>query len=134
MTAANITANKRTDIKTEEFRKVLLEMKGRLSGVSVNQRTGNLEEAEDATNESAYSSTDLSENGDSAAILADLERDAPAAQNTTEILAEIDKALDRIAAGVFGIDTVTGEAIPIERLRALPWAANTVETAERIQR
>jgi len=50
-----------------------------------------------------------------------------AASNETRIaseLAEIDAALERLYASPdqFGVDEDTGEAIPFERLDAIPWA------------
>ena len=41
-------------------------------------------------------------------------------------LEEIDAAIARIAAGTYGIDEVTGEAIEPERLRAVPPARTNV--------
>ena len=40
---------------------------------------------------------------------------------------QIDAALDRIKAGTYGICVTSGLAIPQERLRAIPWAAERVE-------
>lgn len=42
-------------------------------------------------------------------------------------LSEIDTALTHIAAGTYGIDIVSGEEIPLERLLANPAAVTTVE-------
>jgi DnaK suppressor protein len=43
------------------------------------------------------------------------------------LLAEVDQALDRLRAGTYGVDEETGEPIPYERLRAVPWARGGVE-------
>jgi RNA polymerase-binding transcription factor DksA len=43
-------------------------------------------------------------------------------------LAEIQAALRRIDEGTYGIDEVTGEPIPPERLEAVPTARTNVDT------
>lgn len=124
----------RTDLDLAEYRKLLNEYKVQLTALRQKQRIGALGEAADTENESAYSCTDNSENGDTAAILADLEREFPAEATVTETLVQIGDALTRLNDGVYGLDEVTGEPIPKERLRAIPWATMTVETAERVLR
>ena len=44
-------------------------------------------------------------------------------------LAQIDKALARIAEGTYGVSEVSGKAIPVERLEALPYATTLVDEA-----
>jgi DnaK suppressor protein len=126
--------NARTDINIEEFRKLLTTYKTELTALHNKQRAGTLGETTDSTNESGYSSTDASENGDTGAILADLEREFPAEANINETLKMIDAAFERLSDGTYGLDEVTGAHIPVARLRAIPWATMTVETAERIQK
>jgi DnaK suppressor protein len=46
-------------------------------------------------------------------------------------LAEIDRALAKIEAGTYGVSELSGHPIPIERLRAVPWARLTAEEEER---
>lgn len=54
-------------------------------------------------------------------------------ENQTQIdllrttLAQIDKALARIAEGTYGVSEVSGKPIPIERLEALPYATTLVD-------
>jgi DnaK suppressor protein len=54
-------------------------------------------------------------------------------ENQTQIellrttLAQIDKALARIAEGTYGLSEVSGKPIPIERLEALPYATTLVD-------
>lgn len=38
------------------------------------------------------------------------------------LLREIDQALRRMDAGTYGLDMTTGAAIPLDRLREIPWA------------
>lgn len=49
-------------------------------------------------------------------------------------LAEIQAALRRIDEGTYGVDEVTGETIPAERLDAVPTARTNVDTEERERR
>lgn len=51
-----------------------------------------------------------------------------------ETLEEIQAALDRLDAGTYGIDEVTGEPVAPERLEAVPWARTNVNTAARPRR
>ena len=44
-------------------------------------------------------------------------------------LAEIDKALLRIEEGTYGVSEVSGKAIPMERLEAVPYAVTLVDEA-----
>jgi DnaK suppressor protein len=124
---------RRTDIDVEEFRKILLAERARTLGLHEEQRADMLAEAGDvADNELATS--DFNEPGDVAAALADRDRDAAQDANLMGELHEIDRALARIEEGTYGLSDVTGEPIPIERLRAIPWATMTVEEAEQTVR
>ncbi len=49
-------------------------------------------------------------------------------------LGDVEAALDRIAAGTYGICEVTGRPIPEDRLRALPWTRLCKEAAEELER
>jgi RNA polymerase-binding transcription factor DksA len=51
-----------------------------------------------------------------------------------ELLDEVNAALARIADGSYGICEVTGEKIPLERLRAVPWTRLTREAEGQIER
>jgi DnaK suppressor protein len=46
-------------------------------------------------------------------------------------IAEIDRALAKFDAGTYGVSEISGRPIPVERLRALPWARLTAEEEER---
>ena len=86
--------------------------------------------ADASENEISRTSTfDSAENEDTAAILADRDRENALDENEKQLLHEINHALDRISDGTYGICEVTGEPIPTERLRAIPWATMTVAAA-----
>jgi len=50
-----------------------------------------------------------------------------------EILFEIETALSRIRAGIYGICEATGKPIPAVRLRAIPWARFNREAEEQLE-
>ncbi len=51
-----------------------------------------------------------------------------------EILRQIDRALEKIDEGTYGVCDVTGKPIPAKRLEALPYAAMTVEAQEQVEK
>ncbi len=51
-----------------------------------------------------------------------------------KLLREIDKALERIEQGTYGICTGTGQMIPKARLEAQPWARYCVEYARMLEK
>ena len=52
----------------------------------------------------------------------------------TKRLGKVESALVRLRRGEYGICELTGEEIPIERLRANPLATRTIEAQERAER
>lgn len=52
------------------------------------------------------------------------------ARHARGLLGEVDRALARIDAGTYGVSEFSGRAIPIERLRAVPWARLTADEEE----
>jgi DnaK suppressor protein len=46
--------------------------------------------------------------------------------NDRRQLAQVEKALRRMAEGTYGLSEVSGKAIPLERLQVLPWATTNV--------
>jgi DnaK suppressor protein len=50
------------------------------------------------------------------------------------LLRQIDRALEKIAEGTYGICDLSGEEIPIKRLEALPYATMTVKAQEKFER
>jgi len=62
------------------------------------------------------------------------EKDLSILEQLESDLAEIQAALRRIDEGTYGIDEVTGEPIPPERLEAVPTARTNVNTEQRKDR
>lgn len=50
------------------------------------------------------------------------------------ILRQIERALDKIEEGTYGICDVSGEEIPLARLEALPYASMTVKSQEKFEK
>ena len=50
--------------------------------------------------------------------------------NDRQILDQVERALQRMDDGLYGISEVSGQPIPLERLDALPWATTNVEDAD----
>jgi DnaK suppressor protein len=60
---------------------------------------------------------DLTQEGTARALAADQE----------QLLAQVERALQRMDEGTYGLSEVSGRPIPLERLEALPWATTTVD-------
>ena len=67
------------------------------------------------------------ESGEGDTLAVERERDLALSAQARGAVEQINAALDRIAAGTYGICVVSGLRIPQERLRAIPWAAERVE-------
>ncbi len=50
------------------------------------------------------------------------------------ILRQIDRALEKIEEGTFGICDISGEEIPLARLEAVPYATMTVKAQEKLEK
>lgn len=61
------------------------------------------------------------------------EKDLSILESLEAELAELEAALQRVDDGTYGIDEVTGEPIPAERLEAFPTARTNVATEQRDQ-
>lgn len=65
-----------------------------------------------------------------------IEQDSRLRQTTFDaaLLGEVDHALAKIIAGIYGTSEESGEPIELARLEAVPWARRTAEEEERYQR
>jgi len=63
--------------------------------------------------------------GDGMAVERD--RDLMLSAQARETVAQIDAALERMAAGTYGYSALSGRPIPRDRLEAIPWATLLVE-------
>lgn len=67
------------------------------------------------------------ESGEGDSLAVERERDLALSSLARAAVDQIDAALDRVAAGTYGICVESGKPIPKERLKAIPWAAERVE-------
>lgn len=67
------------------------------------------------------------ESGDADTLQVERQRDLAYSSHSSNMVEEIDEALKRIKAGVYGVCVTSGKPIPKERLEAIPWAAERVE-------
>ncbi|SDN39050.1 transcriptional regulator, TraR/DksA family [Fictibacillus solisalsi] len=114
-----------TKQQINELEQSLLSMKKQL------EQQQELRENEESLQESTgeISSVD-SHFGDMGSELYDREMAMALDENQEEILEDINEALQRIEEGTYGKCVDTGEEIPFERLKALPYAKRTVEAQE----
>jgi DnaK suppressor protein len=107
--------------RLEELRAELVRM---VEGLEEDQRF-RAEEEEDFTEHDA---------GDRSQSLFTREMDATVEQTMQRRLQSVDRALQKIEEGTYGICDDTGEPIPRGRLEAVPEAIYTVEAQERRER
>jgi len=70
---------------------------------------------------------DIRDEGDEAKLVTDLEPLRVENELDQDTLDKIERALQRIEDGTYGISEVSGKPIPIERLEAVPSAATLVD-------
>lgn len=54
--------------------------------------------------------------------------------NDYAILRQIDRALEKVKDGTYGVCDITGEEIPLPRLEAVPYATMTVSAQEKLEK
>jgi DnaK suppressor protein len=64
---------------------------------------------------------------DEASLLYDREAEIDENARDRKELAQVNRALERIERGTYGVSEVSGKPIPIERLEALPYATTLVD-------
>lgn len=67
------------------------------------------------------------ESGEGDTMAVERERDLVLSAQAQQTVAEIDRALERLEDGTYGICEISGQPIPKERLKAIPWARERVE-------
>jgi len=78
-----------------------------------------------------FSETD---SGDMSQSIFDREMDASVGEGIERRLGEVERALQKVEEGTYGICEDTGENIPRGRLEAVPEAIRTVEAQQRFER
>lgn len=112
----------------ERFRKRLEEEKARLED-QIEDYERDLEEAR-LTESSSDRSPDPG-NAEASSMKLEYAKELSIEQNTVDLLNKVDRALERVKAGTYGICESCGNAIPVERLDVLPYSTICVECASR---
>jgi DnaK suppressor protein len=74
------------------------------------------------------------DSGDMSRDIFDREIDATIAEQVEQRLEIVDRALQKIEEGTYGLSDISGEPIPRGRLEAIPEAIRTVEEQQRFER
>jgi len=113
--------------QSERFTKSFLEDKRRqlLALRAVLKRALDSQESEEKAAEAL--SSEAHENEEEAQKLAMLELDQNLASRTATRLVQVERALQKIDEGSYGVSDAGGKLIPIERLNAVPEAIYTIE-------
>ena len=69
---------------------------------------------------------------DGGSLALELEMDLSVLENAKELLSKVQAAQRRMDKGTYGFCVVSGKAIPVERLEALPYATTLVEYADQV--
>jgi RNA polymerase-binding transcription factor DksA len=116
-------------VDPEEARKRVLDEKARVEGLVHNLKD---ELGDGSENDELSELSDYDQHpADTASETFEREKDVSILEQLEEELAELQAALERIDAGTYGIDEVTGKPIAPERLEALPTARTNVDTETR---
>lgn len=121
-------ARKLAKTTLDRFRKRLEEEKSRLEE-QIEDYERDLEEAR-LTESSSDRSPDPG-NAEASSMKLEYAKELSIEQNTLDLLRKVDRALERVAAGSYGICESCGNSIPVERLDVLPYSTLCVECAAR---
>jgi DnaK suppressor protein len=118
---------RRLDAFAQAQREKLLELRSRLSDSMS-------EIARETRVEFCDSSVFATHNGDAGSDACDRDLALCLLSQETNVLTEIDEALERIESGSYGICEMSGQPIPASRLKAIPFARFTVEWQAEIEK
>ena len=118
----------RTDLDLEYFRRRLMEEKALAEQTIHGTEAGPGEDRSGEAPESGeLNDYDPNHPADSATETFMHEQNIALAQNAKDILGRIERALQKLDEGTYGICDRTHKPIPVERLEAIPYATLTVE-------
>lgn len=118
-------------VDPEDARKRVLEEKARVEGLIHNLKD---ELGDGSENDQLSELSDYDQHpADTASETFEREKEVSILERLEDELAEIQAALERIDAGTYGVDEVTGEPIAPERLEAVPTARTNVENEAQLE-
>ena len=109
-----------------KFKKRLEEMKGKLSA-ALQTSSAEVKKPDEAT---GYSQHQADQGTDDFDRKVNLELTAQEFQ----VLRQIERALEKVDDGTYGLCDITGEEISKARLEAMPYAVTTVKAQEKLER
>lgn len=112
----------------DKFKKRLLEERERLQSL-IDEYEHELEEAR-LTESSSDRSPDPG-NAEAGSMKFEYEKELSIEQNTIDLLGKVDRALERVEAGTYGICESCGKNIPLARLDVLPYVTLCVDDARK---
>jgi DnaK suppressor protein len=118
-----------TEEKIAQFKKQLMDEKARLE-TERQQYAGPDRDDTEEGEAGELSEVDSNDPADEATNLYDRDRDQAAIENFDRMLAKVNRALQKIDEGTYGLSDIDGTPIPEARLEALPYANITVEQSE----
>jgi DnaK suppressor protein len=98
------------------------------------QKRDELRSALEVNRSTERQALDQIESGDMAEQIIEQDDAVRAVTREASMLSEIERAIAKIDAGTYGFSELSGAAIPLERLNAMPWARRTLEEDEAFQR
>ena len=119
-------------VDTDRFRTALLEERTRVENAIANLRDDHPGRLDEEVEEiGGASDNHLAE---TATATLDREIDYTLEEHSTQVMVEIDAALERIEAGTYGVCTSCGGEIPVDRLEAYPWASLCIDCKRESER
>lgn len=110
----------------EQFKKRLLELKEQLTK-AIN---GTKKEVSDPGDSKGYSQHSADEGTDDFVKNISLE----VTSKEFDVLRQIERALEKIDEGTYGICDISGDEIPLKRLEAVPYATMTVQAQQKLEK
>jgi DnaK suppressor protein len=120
-----------TSVETERFREALLDERKRVEHAIAtlrDQHPGSLDEEVEET-----SPTNDNHLAETATATLGREIDYTLGENSGQVLADIDSALQRIDDGTYGTCVSCGQEIPMQRLEAYPAASLCIDCKRRAE-
>jgi DnaK suppressor protein len=110
----------------ENFKKILLTLHARITH-AIKSATEGVKETEESRGYSQHQADEGTDDFDKTISL-------EVSNKEFSILRRIDRSLEKIEDGTYGICDITGKEIPIARLKAIPYANMTVEAQEKYEK
>ena len=114
----------KTDVA--RFKKRLEEMKGKLTN-SLQTSSAEVKKPDEATGYCQHQADHGTDDFDRKVSL-------ELTSQEFQVLRQVERALEKIEEGTYGVCDITGEEIPKARLEAMPYALTTVKAQEKLER